>query len=266
MVSNGETCGLNQSCTLATKFVVVPAPTVIGIQPSQIQQPSLAQGQVVTTIDIYGTNFTPGSSVTIGFDKGTAITVNNTIFIDSGHLKAELVVNANTPPGPYVVVVTTPSGTDCADGPTATGEITITVKPEIFCETVTPDQVVLGGPPTAITVTGKGFEGFTQMAVANGNAIYELSISDETDQANSITGILTPPLFTGFNYDLLGENWDVILRNPSTGAILACQDNFAIFAGTTITDFVAGAGPPTRLPGPGSQTTCRSSAPTSCRT
>ncbi len=145
--------------------------------------------------------------------------------------------------------MTTPSGTDCADGPTATGTITIIVKPEVFCETVTPDQVVLGGAPTAITVGGKGLEGFTRMLIAAGNSIYELSIEDETDQANSITGILTPPAFDGFNYGLLGRQWDVVLQNEETGAILYCQDKFAIFAGTTITDVGLGEGPPTLCQG-----------------
>ncbi len=93
-VSNGETCGLNQSCSLATAFVVVPAPTVTGIQPSQIQQPSLTEGVKIVTVDIYGTNFTPGTSVSI-----EGIAVNNTIFFDSGHIKAELVIEANTPAG-----------------------------------------------------------------------------------------------------------------------------------------------------------------------
>ncbi len=101
-VSNGETCGLDQSCSLETAFVVVPAPTVSGIQPSEIQQPSLTQGVKIETIDIFGTNFTPGTTVLVGFgddSKASGITVNNTIVIDSGHLKAEIVINANTSAG-----------------------------------------------------------------------------------------------------------------------------------------------------------------------
>ncbi len=240
VISNGETCGLNQSCTLATPFVVVTAPTVTGIQPSLIQQPSLTEGIKIETIDIYGTNFTPGTTVSI-----EGIQVNNTIFMSSTHLKAEIVVEANTAGGPYTVVVTASSGTECAEGPIGTGTITIGVKPELFCETITPDQVSLGDGSTAITVSGKGLEGFDRMAIASGNAIYELSLFDESKDLNSITGILNPPPFAGFNYNLLGEQWDVVLQNSQTGAILYCQDQFAIFAGTTITNFGGGDGAPT---------------------
>ncbi|MCU0225160.1 MAG: hypothetical protein MUF27_14075 [Acidobacteria bacterium] len=240
VISNGETCGLNQSCTLATPFFVVTAPTVTGIQPSLIQQPSLTEGIKIETIDIYGTNFTPGTTVSI-----EGIQVNNTIFMSSTHLKAEIVVEANTAGGPYTVLVTADSGTECAAGPTGTGTITIGVKPELFCETITPDQVSLGDGPTAITVRGKGLEGFDRMAIASGNAIYELSIGDETKDLNSITGILNPPAFAGFNYNLLGAQWDVVLQNSQTGAILYCQDQFAIFAGTVVTNFGGGDGAPT---------------------
>lgn len=242
-VSNGSVpnCSLEQTCTYAAAFAVVPAPTVSSIQPSEIQQPSLTEGVKIVTVDIYGTNFTPGTTVAI-----EGIDVNNTVFMSSTHLRAELVIEANTTAGPYEVVVTAGTVTDCASGPTATGTITIIVKPELFCETVNPSQVNLGAPETAITVSGKGLEGFTRMAIANGNAIYELSLyDDDKNGVESITGLLTPPAFAGFDYSLLGPNWDIVLQNEDTGAILYCENNFGIYAGTEIFNFGGGEGPPT---------------------
>jgi hypothetical protein len=239
-ISNGETCGLNQSCTLATPFVVVTAPTVTGIQPSLIQQPSLTEGVKIVTIDIYGTNFTPGTTVSI-----EGIQVNNTIFIDSTHLKAELVVEANTTGGEYTVVVTASSGTECAEGPIGTGTITIGVKPEMFCELVRPSYLNLGDPGYEFTVSGKGLEGFTRLAIGNGNTVIEAS--SEESSATEVSGILQVPSFEGFDYNLLGPNWNVLLYNEQTGAILNCDDSFAVYAGTVIASVTApgGSGTPT---------------------
>ncbi len=231
-VSNGSVpnCSLEQTCTYAAAFAVVPAPTVSGIQPSEIQQPSLAEGVKIVTVDIYGTNFTPGTTVAI-----EGIDVNNTIFIDSGHLKAELVVEADTPAGPYEVVVTAGTVTDCASGPTGSGTITIIVKPEIYCDMVMPSSLDLGDPGYQFTVSGKGLEGFTRLGIGNGNTIIEATFVEASD--DEVSGILQVPAFEGFDYSLLGPYWDVALKNEDTGAILYCQDNFAVYAGTEIYSF-----------------------------
>lgn len=96
--------------------VSAPPPKLTLVSPN-----SGTQGQSISGMDVYGSNF--NSDATVSF-SGTGITVTSVSFIDSGHLQIDITIAWSAGLGARDVTVTNPPG---GGGNTGTGTGLFTV-------------------------------------------------------------------------------------------------------------------------------------------
>ncbi len=122
-----------------------PAPTLTGVSPDAVGQ------QAKVTLDLTGTNFTTGSTVSFSASGITALTVT---YVSSTSLDVTTSVTSSAPVGAASVTVTTPGGSG-----TCSGCLTVDAHPSIT--KLSPDSIA-AGTTTTVTVTGSNFvSGFT---------------------------------------------------------------------------------------------------------
>lgn len=131
-------------------YVTQPPPTVAGISPNG---GSLANGGDTAggvQVTITGTNFTGATSVTIGGNPATFVTV-----VSATSIKATTPAHA---PGAVNVVVTTPAGTG-----TGTNLFTYAAGPPTVTGISSASGLPAGG--AAVTITGTNFTGATSVTI-----------------------------------------------------------------------------------------------------
>jgi outer membrane protein assembly factor BamB len=133
--------GGTATCTgCLTVTTAGPAPTLTGVSPGAVGQ------QSKVTLDLTGTNFTSGSTVSF---SASGITADSVDFVSSTSLEVTTSVTSSAPVGAANVTVTAGGGSA-----TCTGCLTVDAHPSI--SKLSPDSIAAGDTAT-ITVTGANF-------------------------------------------------------------------------------------------------------------
>ncbi len=123
-----------------------------------------------TTVELFGTSFDP--AVNRVFVGGREAPVVRTI--DDEHL--EIVVPPSDKPGDAEIVVISPTGTVIA-----TGVFRYSEPPAI--DSVSPSRVNLAGPPTTVSIRGRGFldeEAGAPTVLVDGQLVAEVTVRDDS--------------------------------------------------------------------------------------
>jgi outer membrane protein assembly factor BamB len=133
--------GGTATCTgCLTVTAAPPAPTLTGVSPGAVGQ------QAKVTLDLTGTNFTSGSTVSF---SASGITADAVDFVSSTSLEVTTSVTSSATIGAANVTVTTAGGSA-----TCTGCLTVDAHPSI--SKLSPDSIAAGDTAT-LTVTGAHF-------------------------------------------------------------------------------------------------------------
>ncbi|MDP2702380.1 MAG: S8 family serine peptidase, partial [Candidatus Rokubacteria bacterium] len=150
-----QSTGLSITDTRGTPSVTKPRinikNAVVLLQPGPVPTsiaPTTALLGATLNVTITGTGFASGATSSFG----AGITVNNTTFVSSTQLTANITILANATPGARTVSVTNPS----AGTGTLANAFTITA-PAPSLTSISPTPVIVGGPAFTLTVTGTGF-------------------------------------------------------------------------------------------------------------
>lgn len=173
--------------------VLVPVPTITGLEPS-----SVIAGDADFQLKVTGSNFTPASSVKVnGVSRPTQLQTA------TGALLASITAADITAPGTLQITVT--------DNGVTSAPATLTVRPPTI-SSVEPGTLVLGSPSAILTVQGdaflttskivyKGTERTTTYNASDGSLSTTLAASDLADAGmfavsvrNSPSAISTPVL------------------------------------------------------------------------
>ncbi len=155
-VTNGDTGASAASSSIFNILASAAAMNITSISPY-----SLGQGVSNATVEIYGTGFASGATVTFSSSR---VTVNSTSFVDSTHLTANITTSTSSAQSSNVTV-TNPAGAGGATF-TATPGFYINSRPTVT--TVTPASGLSGNaydltfvgtnfqPGAAVTFSGSG--------------------------------------------------------------------------------------------------------------
>lgn len=180
------------------QYTYVAGPTISGVSPNAV--PAVG-GSLVT---ITGNNFTSGSTVTFGGTAATAVTFNSATSL-----------TATTPahaPGAVDVVVATVGGSA-----TMTGALSYIAAPSIT--SVSPAEGPIAGN-TAVTISGSGFSGATQVTFGGTAATFAVA------GATQITAT-APPHSVG--------TVDIQVTTPGGTSVTGPGDQYTYTAVPTVT-------------------------------
>jgi IPT/TIG domain len=192
----------------ADLFTYDAVPTVSSVSP---RAGPLSGG---ATFTINGTGFTGASTVAVGPNAATVLTVSST------QITAQLPAATNT--GTVNVTVTTPGGTSATS---SADDFTYDSVPVVA--SVSPAVGPAGGG-TSVTINGSGFTGATAVDFAGVQASFTF-VSDAKITATSPTGSVGAA--------------DVTVTTPGGTSATSTADHFTYFPAPAVTGVSPGAGP-----------------------
>ena len=149
-----------------TTSITTAAPTLTSVSPTN---PVAGQSVVMT---LTGTDFTPGSTVTLTGGEVTSVSVTNVEFVSSTTLNVTISINSGHS-GPYTFKVTT------GNGQSGTAGFTI-VNDRATVISVTPNSGVQGAT-VPITITGTQFAGATSVNTSAGIIVLSFTVNSNTE-------------------------------------------------------------------------------------
>jgi len=177
-------------------------PSITSISPNP-----QAQG-TTETIDVYGTGFVNGATVSFPSTINGYISVNGpATFVASGHLTASITIGINTPTGNTDMIVTNPNnGVD-------TGVFTVDAAPTITL--VSPTSYPQGATNNDVTITGTNFVAGAQVTFSDGDISVNTVTVDPsgTFLTANITIVPIAPATPGTT-----STGDITVTNPDGGA------------------------------------------------
>jgi chitodextrinase len=181
------------SSTCPTCLLIKPGPVITSVTPA------LGPGASSAALAVAGANFS--STATITFPAG--VTGSCVVTGGSGITCSNVTVAQSVLPGSYPVIVTNPDG--------GRGSGALTVNPAPVFGSISPNQGT-GGPPTAVTITGTGFQtGVTVVMDA------EIGVTVTAVSATAISAALAIASTATAGYHPL------TLTNPDGGTITVLQ-------------------------------------------
>ena len=173
--------------TSATSFTVTPSsPTITGFSPTF--------GPAGTVVTVAGTNFTGATMVTFGGSAAAGFTV-----VSATQLTATVPGGATS----GQVVVTTPGGK-------ATSATSFTVTPPPTVHGFSPSSGKVG---TAVTLSGKGFLGASQVAFGSVTASFTI-VSDEQITTSVPSGAGSAPVSVTTRAGTAYSPWSFTVTKP----------------------------------------------------
>jgi hypothetical protein len=198
-------------------FEVTQAPTVTSTTPN-----NLGRGATNRNVDVLGTGFQPGATVSFG----DGITVNGTPTVTATKITANISVADDAATGARGVTVTNPDGGQAS----CTGCFTVNPKPTVSSVSPTSGQV---GQTIPVTITGTGFQpGTPTVTAGEGITVTNATrTSDTTITASfAISGAATPG----------ARDVSVSTTDGGTGG---CTNCFSVISAPTVTGITPSSAP-----------------------
>jgi Bacterial Ig-like domain/IPT/TIG domain len=187
------------------------APTVTGVDPD-----TLGQGALNVPVDITGTNFANGSTVSVG----SGVTVTNVHVVSSTEITAVFTVSSSASVGARTVTVT---NTDGQSGGCA-GCLTISAGPTI--SSISPTSRAQGTTDQPFSIVGSAFHGGATVAFSPNTGITVGTV--DVPSANSISTTITVAS------DAPTTARDVIVTNPDDFGRGVCSLCFTVTSKPTL--------------------------------
>jgi hypothetical protein len=193
----------------ATCFTVNPAPKITSLSPT-----SRGQGAATHDVDINGSNFVSGASVSF---SGTGISVSSVNFVSSSKLIARVTVAQRATPGARDLYVVNPdAGNDRCEG-------CFTVAPAPLVTLANPEVRGQGAPDQDVTIAGGGFSSGAVVSFGEGITVNSTTVSSPSSIDVNVS--IAPAAAVG--------NSAIVVVNTDGGRG-ECADCFAVSAGPRI--------------------------------
>ena len=165
-ITQAGTAVLAAALKVTTDSIPTAVPTLTSVSPTN---PVAGQSVVMT---LTGTNFTPGSTVTLAGGLEISVTVTNVEFVSSTTLKVTISITSGHS-GPYTFKVTT------ANGQSGTAGFTI-VNDMATVTSVTPNSGIQGAI-VPVTITGNQFTSAQSVNPSAGIIVLSFTVNSNTE-------------------------------------------------------------------------------------